>query len=105
MPMDVHRRVVPGIQNSQGKGLGGGRSLGSVRVRFSSAAALCQAALPVKQVLIMNNVYVMLNPTVAVAGSSDWPISCSKEFDGDRGSFVRLPSRDFESLLVKLRSY
>ena len=103
MPMDVHRRVVPGIQNSQGKGGGGGRSLGSVGL--ASAAALCQAALPVKQVLIMNNVYVMLNPTVAVAGSSDWPISCSKEFDGDRGSFVRLPSRDFESLLVKLRSY
>ena len=103
MPMDVHRRVVPGIQNSQGKGVGGGRSLGSVGL--ASAAALCQAALPVKQVLIMYNVYVMLNPTVAVAGSSDWPISCSKEFDGDRGSFVRLPSRDFESLLVKLRSY
>ena len=33
---DVHRRVVPGTQNSQGKGGGGGRSLGSVRVLYSA---------------------------------------------------------------------
>ena len=41
---DVHRRVGPGTKNSQGKGEGGGRSLGSV-----SVLAVCCIVVSAKQ--------------------------------------------------------
>merc|ERR1712070_1219314 len=50
---DVHRRGVPGTQNSQGKGGGGGRNLGSVRVLLSKCCCLVpSSATMIKKALI-----------------------------------------------------
>ena len=57
-----HRRVVPGTQNSQGKGKGGGRKLGSVRVLLSKCCCLVpSSATIVKKTLIYKNIYIKQN--------------------------------------------
>jgi hypothetical protein len=59
---DVHRRVVPGTQNSQGKGEGGGRKLGSARVLLSKCCCLVpSSATIVKKALLYynRNIYIV----------------------------------------------